>query len=410
MAGYIEDRWLTKRPDPETGKRRRTSRYGQGMRWRVAGIPGVRDRSFELLDDAKTWKAKTLTDMKRQEFIDERDGVISVREYVETVWWPTRRDPVGTAKAMKTKIWNHLLPNIGHHSMNTIDREHLEALVARWRDCGLADSTAEVVWMHGSSIFKSAVGKRVARNPFSQHRDLKPKPAPSKARAWLPEEVHAIQAGLAERYRITVDLGVAAGFRQGERLGFDPADIDEKRALLLVRRQLLWDPSKPYFKLPKGRKEREVPLSPGLLKRLLEHTAKYPPVKVTLPWHGPGNGGRPTVTVNLMISTHFGNPVNASQFNRRSLKPALAAAGIIASVSEDGGCGGWEPSRDAMSHRDRHTYASVQLAAGEDVVSVSHWMGHSSPLVTVRTYAHFMPDKGRRGRIAIDAWLSQSQC
>ena len=53
MAGYIEDRWLKKRPDKQTGKRERTARYGQGKRYRVKGIPGVQDRAFDTSEDAK---------------------------------------------------------------------------------------------------------------------------------------------------------------------------------------------------------------------------------------------------------------------------------------------------------------------------------------------------------------------
>ena len=47
MQGWIEDRWISKRT------KERTKRYGQGKRYRVAGIPGVRDRSFERSIDAK---------------------------------------------------------------------------------------------------------------------------------------------------------------------------------------------------------------------------------------------------------------------------------------------------------------------------------------------------------------------
>lgn len=53
MAGYIEDRWIKKKKDPITGQRGKTARYGKGQRYRVAGIPGVRDRSFVTLEDAK---------------------------------------------------------------------------------------------------------------------------------------------------------------------------------------------------------------------------------------------------------------------------------------------------------------------------------------------------------------------
>lgn len=407
MAGYIEDRWWTKRPDPDTGKKRKTSRHGKGMRWRVGGIPGVRDRSFATLDEAKTWRATTLTDSKRQEFIDPRQGSILFGDYVETIWWPARRDPVGTAGPMKSRIWNHLLPHIGHLPLNVIDRDHLRVLLATLRDKPtIGESTVELVWIHLTSIFKSAVGTRIVKNPCTEMADERPRGGgKTKARAWTRDEVHAIRASLPDWYQVCVDIGVMAGLRQGEAFGFSFDDIDEENGLLHVRRQLQWDPSKPYFKLPKGNKERQVPLSPGLLKAVIAHRDSRPAVTCTLPWRGPGNGKRPQAAVALLVTTWFGNPINPQTFNEENWKSALAGAGLLAERDLEAEGSGWEPSRELMFHRCRHTYASVQLHAGEDVVSLSHWMGHSSPQITLDTYAHFMPDQGRRGRTAVDAWL-----
>jgi integrase len=50
----------------------------------------------------------------------------------------------------------------------------------------------------------------------------------------------------------------------------------------------------------------------------------------------------------------------------------------------------------------RHTYASLLLAAGVDVRTVSEALGHHDPGFTLRTYAHLMPDAGDRVRAAID--------
>ncbi|MFD5467598.1 hypothetical protein ACFWIQ_33010 [Kitasatospora sp. NPDC127059] len=58
-----------------------------------------------------------------------------------------------------------------------------------------------------------------------------------------------------------------------------------------MARQLRWDGKTAYFKLPKGNKERRVPLSEGLHKALIAHTQDFPSQEVTLPWLGPGNGG-----------------------------------------------------------------------------------------------------------------------
>jgi hypothetical protein len=58
-----------------------------------------------------------------------------------------------------------------------------------------------------------------------------------------------------------------------------------------------------------------------------------------------------------------------------------------------------------MFHVLRHTYASVQLEAGESIVSPSKWLGHSTPKVALAHYAHFMPGAGQRGLVAMNAWL-----
>ncbi len=64
-----------------------------------------------------------------------------------------------------------------------------------------------------------------------------------------------------------------------------------------------------------------------------------------------------------------------------------------------------ERSRPDVFHVLRHTFASVQLEAGESIVSVATWLGHSSLKVTLDYYAHFMPGAGERGLAAMDRWL-----
>ena len=44
-------------------------------------------------------------------------------------------------------------------------------------------------------------------------------------------------------------------------------------------------------------------------------------------------------------------------------------------------------------HDLRHTHASHLLAGGMDLVAVSRLLGHSSPTVTAKVYAHALPDR-----------------
>ncbi|MFJ6101815.1 tyrosine-type recombinase/integrase [Streptomyces sp. NPDC092359] len=424
MAGYIEDRWLKKRPDKQTGKRERTALYGKGRRYRVKGIPGVQDRSFATSEDAKQWLASAKTDSGRGEFVDPRDGSIPLGDYIEKHWWPGRTDEPSTAAPMRSRIWNHVIPLVGDVPLKDIDASTLRAFKASLIK-RVDSSTAEVIWIHFTSILTSAVDdKRILRNPVKVHKSIKrPRREEKKAKAWRRAVVDSVRPHLQERYRFAVDLGLGLGLRQGEAFGIAKDDFDFTTGVVHVRRQLRWDvKGRPYFCLPKGGKTREIPISPNLTARTKEHFRRFPSVACTLPWRNPEEPTtaleekqRKPVTVMLVLTTSHGNRIHYKTWNERSWKPALAAAGVIKvigqKVQHHGGRvrrhPAFELSRSDMFHVLRHTYASVQLEAGESIVSLSTWLGHSSPKITLDHYAHFMPGAGFRGLAAMDAWLEQ---
>ncbi|GAA2657547.1 tyrosine-type recombinase/integrase [Streptomyces lunalinharesii] len=92
-------------------------------------------------------------------------------------------------------------------------------------------------------------------------------------------------------------------------------------------------------------------------------------------------------------------------WNTYMWKPALAKAGIIPPLPQGAKRWQWEAAPKDGFHVLRHTYASVLLEAGESVVTVARWLGHSSPAITLSYYAHFMPEAGGRGRTALDGLL-----
>ncbi|MFF5345371.1 tyrosine-type recombinase/integrase [Streptomyces althioticus] len=426
MAGYIEDRWLRKRPDKQTGKRERTTLYGKGKRYRVKGIPGVQDRSFDTSVDAKHWLATAKTDTRRGEFVDPRDGDICLTDYIVDHWWPSRTDEPSTEGPMRSRIWNHVIPLLGELPLREIDASALRSFAAALLT-RVEGSTAEVTWGHLSSILNSAVDdKRLLRNPVKEHRSVKPpRRTEKKARAWSRSVVDAVRHGLQDRYRFAVDLGLGLGLRQGEAFGLGEEDFDFEAGVVHVRRQLRWDTrGRPYFCLPKGGKTREVPLSPNLAVRARHHFRRFPSTACTLPWRNPEPPAnalearqRKPITVRLVLTTSHGNRIYYRTWNDRSWKRALAAAGLITAVGEkvrrDGGrirrVPVYAAQREDMFHVLRHTYASVQLEAGESVVSLSTWLGHSSPKITLDHYAHFMPGAGKRGLDAMDAWLERER-
>ncbi|RSS11350.1 tyrosine-type recombinase/integrase [Streptomyces sp. WAC08401] len=423
MPGYIEDRWYTKKPDAATGKKRRTARYGKGKRWRVAGIPGVRDRSFEREADAKAWLKESATDSTRGTFYDPRDGEMTLREYVEEYWWPNLRKPPGTKESMKPRVFNHILPHVGHLSLNRIGHDEILAWQTK-AERNIDVSTLATTWRHFSSIMQAAhKAKRIPVNPF-RDEDLKAPAVPkSKAKAWSPETVIAMRAALPARYGILLDLGIAAGLRQGEAFGFSPDDVDGDE--IKVVRQVVRINSRLGFAPPKGNKERIAPCPPALARAVKEHANLFPTVEVTLPWVDPDRpnldwGDRPLKTVRLLVTTirtsgKSGGAMNRTYFDDHVWKPALVKAGVIPApevevVRRPGRATlkrvRWRMPREEGFHVTRHTFASIVLQAGETITQLAAWLGHSDPAFTLRTYVHFMPKSGSKGLAALGAWVA----
>ena len=427
MAGYIEDRWWTKKPDPETGKKRKTARYGKGKRWRVAGIPGVRDRSFEAKtgpDGADAWLADAQSKSKSGDFVDSRRGELTLAEYIEDEWWPSVTGDVSTLQTVRGRVWNHVIPLVGHHQLNGIKVAQLRAFVKDLNKQTGA-GTALAAWGYLSSILQMAVeDERIPRN-YATYRSAKaglPKRPERKARAWQRDRVRAVQKAMHPRFQVMIDLGVGVGLRQGEVFGLAVEDIDEGAGVLHVRRQIRKIGGKVVFAPPKGGKTRDVPLPSQVASRLRSHLKAFPASGVTLPWMNPETPTSEKERKDWAPQTHLlvvtavqGGPLRRDSWNMRHWKPALAAAGVITEpetlqqVSSDGKrkCTvlKYEESREHGFHALRHTFASVHLDARENVVAVSKWLGHTDPSITLRIYAHMMPEADGRGRAAMDAWF-----
>ncbi|WP_405735173.1 site-specific integrase [Streptomyces sp. NBC_01537] len=407
MAGYIEDRWIKKKKDPVTAKRERTARYGKGKRYKVAGIPGVRDRSFDTLEDAKAWLRRSATDEERGEFVDPRDGSITLADYIAMHWAPGRGGAPKTQQNQERRARLHIVPHLGQLPLGNITASELRAYTAK-----LDATVSSVDYRRGilselSSILEAAVDdKRLARNPMHAKSVRWPKAPQERRGAWSLETALRVRDLINPRNRIAVVLALGCGLRQGEVFGLSPEDIDHARGVLHIRRQVQAINGRLYFALPKGAKTRTVDMPSSVAEELKRHVKAFPPVEVELPWERPG-ADRPTRKFSLLLTTRFGNAVAVNTWNTYTWKPALAKAGVIPPRPKGAKQWQWEAAPKDGFHVLRHTYASVMLEAGESVVTLARWLGHSSPAITLGYYAHFMPEAGSKGRTVIDGMLGR---
>ncbi|MFI6059871.1 hypothetical protein [Streptomyces sp. NPDC051286] len=148
---------------------------------------------------------------------------------------------------------------------------------------------------------------------------------------WTAHQVFGVRAALPEHLRATVDVASGCGLRQGEVFGLSEDELDHEGGRLAVGHQLKRIRGKFVFALPKGGKDRDVPLPSTVADALKTHSKEHPPIRVTLPWRTPDG---PLVTKSLLFTDSAGSHVRVSYFNDFMWKPALAAVGIIPEPEE----------------------------------------------------------------------------
>ena len=135
-------------------------------------------------------------------------------------------------------VRNRIVPALGHHPLDKLQPEHLEAFYRQSLAVGLAPAT--VLQMHRiiSRALKVAMRRgRVARNVATLVD------APTVRRAEVvpltAEEARQILgAATGSRNAARWSVALALGLRQGEALGLRWSDIDLENATLTVRQAL----------------------------------------------------------------------------------------------------------------------------------------------------------------------------
>lgn len=412
-----------------------SSVHKQGLRWQVRW----RDDSGKQCKQAfalKTGKnpdihadaydAKINRDVDTGDYIDPSSADITLRDFAED-WRANRGGDQNTAEARERRLRLHVYedperPGSGKTPKGgvAIGQRRLAELAKRpslsnaWiQSMPLKDSTKCLVVDDVSAVYQAAMDDGIiGRDPTWAASVKRPSGVTrKKVRPWTAGQIDAMREVLPGRYAIIPDLGAATGARQGEMFGLAKDDIVflGKDPRVRIRRQVKHVGGRMYFAPVKNRKEHSVPLAESLAWRLARHMELYPPADVTLPWYDPDDKelhGTP-VTVKLILTTSTSRAIHRNSFNAKVWRKGRERAGITPPHRKGQE---YTPAPEDGCHVLRHTFASVQLAAGIDVVRVAAWLG-DTPQTVLRAYAHLMPgDSGDDGRAAIDGFFGPAPC
>jgi integrase len=174
-------------------------------------------------------------------------------------------------------------------------------------------------------------------------------------------KVFLAAARRSQHYALFV-LAVATGMRRGELLGLQWPDVDFQGATVTVRRTLIMIGPEFILKEPKTKASRRtIALPPFAMDALHEHPKKMV---------ARGFADR------VVFCNCRGGFVRGHNLLQCSFQPILARAGL--------------PSM--RFHDLRHTHATTLLSKGHPVKAVSQRLGHSDIGITLRVYAHVLPE------------------
>jgi integrase len=360
-----------------------------GGQWRARYRDDVgkeHSRHFARKTDAQRWLDEITTSIVSGQYIDPRAGQTTLRAYAED-WRLAAPHGAATRHRVESELRLHVYPVLGDVPMGKIRHSSVQALIS---GLALGPRSAGNILDLLSQIFRAAQRDRiVAVDPTDGVRLARHS---GKTEAWIPDaaQVVALRAALPARFRGVVDLVVGSGLRQGEVLGLELDHIDFLRGRSVTVAQQLVS-LKPVRLAPPKTPEsnRVIPLAAGTLQAISAHLAEWPTTPTVLPDHTNPRAPRDR-EARLLFTSSRRQRVTRGAWSA-VWRPAAEKAGFPVGVG---------------LHALRHFYASALIHYGASVKVVQRRMGHSSPNITLATYAHLWPDSDDQTRAAIESALS----
>jgi integrase len=270
-----------------------------------------------------------------------------------------------------SREWQRLLKSGGHHR-GTKKPRPLSPKTVR--------SIAGVV----SSAFGRAIRwGLVTTNPVTNSEP--PIPRKHLKLALLPAEQKVLIESATGPWCLPtfLDMCAATGARRGEVMALRWSDIQFGYAK--IERSLTQTDEGLEFKGTKNERPRLIELSPSALARLEEHRKRQEEFRQRL-------GAEYRADLDLIFANPDGTP----------LKPDSISASVSLLCRRLG------LPKGASLHTLRHSHASVLLANGVDLPTVSARLGHSSVRVTADVYSHALRGRDREAACRWDELMGRT--
>jgi integrase len=307
---------------------------------------------------------------------------LTVSTYLADRWLPhikLHRTP-GTYARYRATAHTHLIPHIGHLSLDQVTALHVQQVLDGMLATGSHPKTVGAARGVLHKAFADAVRfEFIHKNPVA--RSTVPTVPKSSHRVLAPDELHQLfSETLGDPIEALLHVAVGSGARQGELLGlrWDHVDLDDGLIRIVGALKPVTGQGLTYGST-KENHLRSVDLGPGVMAVLRQHRTRQAVHRL-----GVGEGYHD----RGYVFTHpDGRPIHP-QTLRKWFKKLLRRTGIKQP---------WPRWHDL-----RHTHATLLLQIGIHPKVVAERVGHANTEVTTGVYSHVVPGMQRDAALKLD--------
>jgi integrase len=271
-----------------------------------------------------------------------------------------------TQKSYRDSLDVYLIPEFGDLPLDKITRKHVKEFLQDLHTKKLKSGTIRNHKAYLSAILSEAVDDEILdANPASRTGKHIVKGMKEEINPLTWEEsvkyLETAKAHFPRHYPMALTL-CRTGMRLGEVVALKPGDLDFNGRFIEVQRSY----SKGQITTPKTNHKRRLDMSSQLAEVLKAYLVERK--KETL-----ANGWK-EVPEFLFYDT-WGGLLDEDHWRRRVHTKILEKAGL----------------RHIRIHDLRHTYSTLRVAKGDNLVDVSKQLGHASVKMTLDVYTHWIP-------------------
>ncbi|MBN6889943.1 integrase [Cytobacillus horneckiae] len=293
-------------------------------------------------------------------------------------------------------IKNHILPSIGHMSLDKIKPMHiLNTLDSMKRvdgsDQPLSDRTKQDVYLTLRNIFERAVEwKFINESPVKSIKKPRNVNGNSEVLVYSEDEVHDLFIAAEDEpihWRMFLTLIIAGGLRRSECLGLEWNRVNMSDQTIDIQQVITKGRSGAVIKAPKTKKsKRLISLPESVIKELVEYHLHWKKEKMKMGelW---SEKNREWIFCNE-DGTHFYPDTPTTWWRRFTNRVGI---------------------RYIRLHDLRHTSATLLINQGVHAKIISERLGHSDIRVTMNTYGHVLRQADQEAANKLDNLFSNKK-